>query len=159
MDGTLLNTLTDIGYAVNSVLCKYNLPKHSLRRYKYFIGDGLKELVRRSLPNWFNGSFLKIYSEVKCLNKYNLYFRTAVYEGITDLLKYLILKDIKVGINTNKPYEIAIECTSKYFNDFDIWTVGSVNDRLLKSDPSGVFEIVKKLDLVSKNCISYETLR
>ena len=24
MDGTLLNTLTDIGYAVNSFLCKYN---------------------------------------------------------------------------------------------------------------------------------------
>ena len=79
MDGTLLNTLTDIGYAVNSVLCENNFPKHSLRRYKYFIGDGLRELVRRSLPNRFNGSFEKIYFDIKKVCKSNLNSQTVVY--------------------------------------------------------------------------------
>ena len=32
MDGTLLNTLIDIRYAVNSVLSKYNLPKHRISK-------------------------------------------------------------------------------------------------------------------------------
>ena len=153
IDGTLLNTLTDIGYAVNSVLCKYNLPKHSLGRYKYFIGDGLKELVRRSLPTRFNGSFEKIYFDIKKEYKSNLNSQTVVYEGINELLEYLISRNIKIGINTNKPHEFAIKCIRKYFDDYDILTIGSNNDRPLKPDPSGVLEIINQFDLNPKNCV------
>ena len=71
----------------------------------------------------------------------------------------MILRGVKVGFNTNKTYKFAIECTSKHFYDFDVRTFGSFNDRPLKPDPNGFFEIVKKLDLVSKNCFSYESRR
>ena len=32
-----------------------------------------------------------------------------------ELLNYLISKNIKIGINTNKPHEFAIKCIKKVF--------------------------------------------
>lgn len=153
MDGTLLNTLSDIQFAVNSILSKNDLQKHSSTQYKLFIGDGLKKLVKRSLPDRFDGSFNKIYFDVKRAYKSNLNSQTVVYDGIDELLKYLLSKNIKIGINTNKPHEFAIKCTRKYFNDYDILTIGSINDRPLKPDPSGVLEIINQFDLNPKNCV------
>ena len=45
MDGTLIDTLSDIADSVNLILNKYNFPQHSYAKYKIFIGDGLENLV------------------------------------------------------------------------------------------------------------------
>ena len=65
----------------------------------------------------------------------------------------MISRNIKIGINTNKPHEFAIKCVRKYFDDYDILTIGSNNDRPLKPDPSGVLEIINQFDLNPKNCV------
>ena len=50
LDGTLLNTLEDIANATNSVLSRFGFPQHDLQTYKYFVGEGIKNLVQRALP-------------------------------------------------------------------------------------------------------------
>ena len=47
LDGTLLDTLEDLGNSMNSVLQRCGFPDHPLESYKYFVGDGVESLVRR----------------------------------------------------------------------------------------------------------------
>ena len=50
LDGTLLDTLDDLADSMNSVLAQSRLPTHPTSAYRYFVGDGVEMLVRRSLP-------------------------------------------------------------------------------------------------------------
>ena len=50
LDGTLLDTLADIGNSGNEVLAAYNLPPYELPMYRTFVGDGVVMLFTRALP-------------------------------------------------------------------------------------------------------------
>jgi phosphoglycolate phosphatase len=50
LDGTLLDTIEDLGDSMNYVLEKMGYPIHSIEEYKYFVGDGIQNLVLRALP-------------------------------------------------------------------------------------------------------------
>ena len=50
LDGTLLDTLEDLGDAVNRVLSDRGLPVHPIDAYRFFVGDGMAKLIERALP-------------------------------------------------------------------------------------------------------------
>src|SRR5271157_2679913 len=50
LDGTLLDTLEDIGRSANETLEELGFPPHPIESYRQFIGDGLVMLFRRALP-------------------------------------------------------------------------------------------------------------
>ena len=50
LDGTLLNTLDDLGAAVNDALKRRNLPLHTREEYMKMVGHGVRNLVIRALP-------------------------------------------------------------------------------------------------------------
>ena len=50
LDGTLLDTLEDIGDSMNTALAEFNVPPYEIDRYRYFVGDGMEVLARRVLP-------------------------------------------------------------------------------------------------------------
>ena len=50
LDGTLLNTIADLGNAVNHTLAELGLPQHNLDEYRLMVGNGMRKLVMRALP-------------------------------------------------------------------------------------------------------------
>ena len=50
LDGTLLDTLDDLGDSMNAVLAAHGYPTHPISSYTEFVGDGVLVLVRRCLP-------------------------------------------------------------------------------------------------------------
>ena len=50
LDGTLLDTLQDLGEAMNAVLQEHNVPVHPVERYRFFVGEGIEDMVKRVLP-------------------------------------------------------------------------------------------------------------
>jgi len=50
LDGTLLNTIKDLGEAVNYALDRNGFHTHSVASYPYFVGNGVKRLIERALP-------------------------------------------------------------------------------------------------------------
>ena len=50
LDGTLLNTLTDLADAGNRLCRKYGWPTHECQAYRYFVGNGIPKLVERLAP-------------------------------------------------------------------------------------------------------------
>ena len=51
VDGTLLDSIEDLTDSMNSTLSHFGFPTHEVERYKYFVGDGMENLVRRALPD------------------------------------------------------------------------------------------------------------
>jgi phosphoglycolate phosphatase len=50
LDGTLLDTIDDLGDSCNHVLQQNNYPIHEIEKYKYFVGDGIRKLIERAIP-------------------------------------------------------------------------------------------------------------
>ena len=50
LDGTLLNTIDDLATATNHTLRLHGYPEHELSEYRYFVGNGVRKLIERALP-------------------------------------------------------------------------------------------------------------
>ena len=50
LDGTLLDTLYDLGDSMNNVLKRRGFPLHPIEKYRYMIGKGVEFLVTSALP-------------------------------------------------------------------------------------------------------------
>ena len=88
MDGTLLDTLTDMQDAVNHVLAAHGLPLRTLEEVRCFVGNGAGPLIHRALPEGYP-------QEQKVLAEYRAYYQahncvqTCPYPGIPELLEQL----------------------------------------------------------------------
>lgn len=51
LDGTLLNTIEDLGEAANHALRQCGYPEHALSSYPFFVGNGVGRLLERVLPD------------------------------------------------------------------------------------------------------------
>ncbi len=92
LDGTLLDTLDDLGNSVNRVLAERGFQTHDLDRYRYFVGDGAMMMITRVLPKQKRkndviqacvDAFQKDYSQ-------NWKVKTRLYDGIAEMLDELI---------------------------------------------------------------------
>ena len=50
LDGTLLNTIEDLAQSVNYALEKNEFATHSMASYPFFVGNGVRRLITRVLP-------------------------------------------------------------------------------------------------------------
>jgi phosphoglycolate phosphatase len=149
LDGTLVNSLEDIADAMNAVLQSLNYPTHSYEDYQYFIGSGLRNLVSKSLPASQNdenqienclNSMIEIYRDA-CTNK------TKPYNGIFELLDYLISQNMKLSVFSNKSDELTKEITATLFPNYFDAAVGLSVEALKKPNPSEAVGISKILGL------------
>jgi phosphoglycolate phosphatase len=146
LDGTLLNTLDDLTDSVNIVMRQEGCPQRTRDEIREFIGDGVKMLMKRSLPP--GTSDTKI---LRCLTKFrevyleNMRNKTRPYEGIPELLKELKAMRIKIGVVSNKPDEATKEMCRQYFGENIDAAIGDNIDRKKKPEPDNVFEALKQL--------------
>ncbi|MFC1524140.1 HAD family hydrolase [Thermodesulfobacteriota bacterium] len=150
LDGTLLDTLADLGNSANSVLMAQGLPPHPLEAYKYFVGDGAHTLITRILPEDRRGpetvnatleAFLKSYGA-------NWTRETRLYDGIRDMLGHLTARGLKTAVLSNKPDDFTRLCVSRFFPDHSFDEVlGQHPSRPKKPDPTGARNIATLLDI------------
>jgi len=155
LDGTLLDTLTDIMESVNRVLEKYQFPTHELQEYKYFIGNGIEVLTKKAFPQDIAASDFEIYlREVKDEYAQRQTLRTKAYDGIQEMLQQLNRKKISINILSNKPHEFAVPTVQHFFPDiqFDI-VFGSRKHVERKPSPEAVFEILTTLEISKNECL------
>ena len=51
LDGTLLETLNDLAASTNYALRTNNFPEHTVEEVRMFVGNGVKKLIERAIPN------------------------------------------------------------------------------------------------------------
>ena len=50
LDGTLLDTLTDLSNSVNFALRTHKLPERTIQEIRAFLGNGIRNLIEKSVP-------------------------------------------------------------------------------------------------------------
>jgi phosphoglycolate phosphatase len=105
LDGTLLDSLEDIADSMNSVLESAGFPTHPVAAYKYFIGDGIDVLVKRTLPpeNANPAMVAKCQAAMKKVYSHRWAAKTRPYPGIANLLNRCEAIGLKMGVLSNKP--------------------------------------------------------
>nr|HRM28877.1 HAD hydrolase-like protein [Gemmiger qucibialis] len=91
LDGTLLNTLTDLADAGNRLCRKYGWPTHERQAYRYFVGNGIPKLVERLAPADQRTPAVLEAALADFKRDYGQHLRdtTAPYPGIPEMLAKL----------------------------------------------------------------------
>ena len=145
LDGTLLNTIEDLGNAANYALSLNGYPTHSLASYPFFVGNGVRNLIRKALPDDMRTdsiieSLLKDFKEY--YNEHNTDC-TKPYDGIEELLRNLQDNGVKIAVASNKYQQATEKIIAHYFGDIDFVAVYGQREGVnVKPDPSVEFSIL-----------------
>lgn len=151
LDGTLTNTLKSLWKSTNMALATAGLPPHEIDSYKYFAGNGAKELIRKSLIADGDTELVHFDSVMEAYNRifeeYCMY-EVKPYDGIPELLKALKEKGLHLAVNSNKPQPRTVDVVEEIFgkDTFDL-LVGQCEERRRKPAPDGVNYILEQLHL------------
>lgn len=135
LDGTLLDTLDDLVNAVNYMMRKHGFPERERTAIRRFLGNGARDLMRRSVPDNIDGEDFE-----KLLNEYMEYYNahsqimTKPYDGVLPLLAELKECGIKTAVVSNKPDMTVKGLCKEYFGDSLDFVLGDRPD--IKKKPS-----------------------
>ncbi len=150
LDGTLLNTIEDLGHAANYALEKHGYATLSMASYPFFVGNGVRRLIERVLPEDARRTDI-----VEALLKdFKVYYDehdtefTHPYDGIPELLDELRARDVKLAVASNKYQRAVNDIIGHFFGDHDFVAIVGQNEGIpVKPDPSIVFQILAKAHL------------
>lgn len=147
LDGTLLNTIDDLGAAANYALEQCGFPTHQISSYPFFVGNGVKRLLERVLPEDARTEALAKQMRMHFMQYYDSHNvdKTVPYPGIVELLEQLASRGVKMAVASNK-YQSAVEKLIAHYFPMVEWVAveGQKEDVPVKPDPSIVFEILLK---------------
>lgn len=147
LDGTLINTIDDLGQACNHALSACGFPTHKIEDYPRLVGNGINKLIERALPEEHRNEatvlrlreyFVPFYDQHNC-------DLTRPYDGIPELLQTLKAAGHTLTVASNK-YQAATEKIVAHFfpNTFDV-VLGERVGVPRKPDPQIVWDILASL--------------
>ena len=146
LDGTLVHTIEDIAGAANMMFARHGLPEHDLDYYLKWIGNGAVKFIERAHGEVITKEQLMDFvTEFKEIYAENLYNRSRVYEGVSEMLDALIKRGIKISILSNKPHLLTKKVCDFYLSGWPFEPVfGQREEVLRKPDPAAAFEIAEQ---------------
>lgn len=144
LDGTLLDTLGDLQVAVNHALSQFGYPGREKWEIRSFLGNGMRNLVKRSLPDGVSEERVD-----EALAIYRAYYEshnqilTAPYEGIYAALEKL--KDYPIGVVSNKQDTAVKPMCHHFFGD--MYALGEVPDLPRKPAPDMIHKAMADLGM------------
>lgn len=154
LDGTLLNTLVDLKDSTNFALNKFGYPSRTLEEVRCFVGNGVKKLIERAIPNGLNNKdFEECLAVFKQHYSENMYNNTAPYDGILEILAFLKNNNYKIAVVSNK-FDYAVkELCKKYFKGLVDTAIGQSETVPKKPVPDSVYKAIEELGANHCDCI------
>lgn len=153
LDGTLLNSIDGLAIAMNLVLEEYQLKQHPVDDYKNFVGNGIKMMVERALPEG-NEHLLEEALE-RMIEHYIIHYRDGLYpyEGIYDLLDKLVEEGHQIAMITNKLQFMADKIMPDFFDQYPFTDIiGRSEVHPAKPDPTTINDIVAASGVERHRC-------
>lgn len=145
LDGTLLNTLSDLAAATNYALSELNYPTHDTDSYRYFVGNGINKLFERALPKGEKSqeNVLRVRKLfIPYYDAHNADLSTP-YSGIVTVLKTLQERGMKLAVASNKYDQATKKLIKHYFPTIQFVAVFGQREQVAtKPDPAVVHEII-----------------
>ncbi|MBQ3045035.1 MAG: HAD family hydrolase [Clostridia bacterium] len=154
LDGTLTDTLDDLRSSVNFALSQFGFPERSRDEIRSFVGNGVRRLIYRSVPENTDTATAE-----KCLEVFREHYKanscveTRPYDGIADLLETLKKRGIKTAVVTNKMHEAAADIVEYFFGGLIDITIGQSEKIAPKPAPDSVFLALEKLGVSKEDAV------
>ena len=116
LDGTLADTLTDLGTAMNAALASQQLPGCPMEAYRTLVGNGIEKLVRDAMADGYTpdgamrvkAAFQRYYTD-HCMDY------TAAYDGMDAVLRKLADDGVITAVISNKPQMFVPKILKKLY--------------------------------------------
>jgi phosphoglycolate phosphatase len=146
LDGTLADTLADLGNALNWALKQLGCPTHYIDSYRLKVGDGNRALCARALPDDRQGLVEEAMRLMRERYSEHCFDETRLYPGIAELVTALGQRGYKLAVLSNKRDEFTKRVVEHYFDPSPFIVVrGQMPGVPLKPDPTAALQIASEL--------------
>lgn len=153
LDGTLVDSLGDIADAMNHALQQHGLPTHPESDYLRFVGEGVKELVRRAVPAGREALHEPVLAAYREHYDAHLFDRTRPYPGIPGMLTSLTETGVRMAVLSNKSDGFVKRLVAKLLPGVPFGAVyGERPGMPRKPDPTAALALAAELGVVPGTC-------
>ena len=154
LDGTLLNTLADLRESTNYALKKFEFPERSMEEIRNFVGNGLRMLIRRAVPNFADEETVdRVLAEMKAHYREHYHDGTVPYDGILPFLRKMKNCGFRMAIVSNKADPMVQLLRTLYFDDLISVAVGELEGVAHKLAPDLVKIAMHRLGCTAENAV------
>ena len=148
LDGTLLDTLTDLAASCNYALRTHGMPEHSVDDVRRFVGNGVRKLMERAIPNGVdNPDFEATFATFREHYMQHSLDTTHPYSGIPEVLAELKACGCRLAVVSNKMMAATVELCRHFFPDTIEVAIGEHEAEGIRKKPAPdtVFAALKEL--------------
>ena len=154
LDGTLLSTLADLAASTNYALRTHHMPERSLDEVRRFVGNGVKKLMERAIPDGLNNPlFEETFATFRQHYMQHNLDTTQPYPGIMQLLEQLKSEGKNIAVVSNKFYAATRELCRHFFGDLVPVAIGEREDIRKKPAPDTVIEALRELGVDKEGAV------
>ncbi len=155
LDGTLVDTAPDLGYALNCVLAEHDKPSLNMEQIRPVASHGAAGLIALGFGiTAQDDSYPNLRDRLLELYKNNIARESNLFEGMTDVLTTLEQNDIKWGVITNKPSFLTNPLLAQLnLTDRAACIVSGDTTSHSKPHPAPMLKGLDDIKLASEQCI------
>jgi phosphoglycolate phosphatase len=153
LDGTLADSLADIGGAMNETLAAHGHPVHPITAYRDFVGEGVETLARRALPQPPPQDVTAFLADYRARYRQRMAQETRPYPGVPEALDALTARGLKLAVLSNKRDDFTVELVKVLFAKWRFLEVrGERQGVPRKPNPQAALEIAARLETPPARC-------
>lgn len=148
LDGTLLDTLTDLATSCNYALRTHGMPEHSKDDVRRFVGNGVRKLMERAIPDGpANPDFEATFATFREHYMLHSLDTTQPYPGIPEVLEKLKAHGCRLAVVSNKMMAATVELCRHFFPDTIEVAIGEHEAEGIRKKPAPdtVFAALREL--------------
>ena len=140
--------------STNYALRWAGMPEHTIEEIRMFVGNGVKLLMERAIPNGINNpKFEETYAKFREHYLEHNLDTTSPYEGIPALLRELKRRGKKLAIVSNKFYAATQDLAKHFFPDTIEVAIGERETIRKKPAPDTVLEALRQLGASKESAV------
>lgn len=156
LDGTLLDTLGDLAASTNYALRTHGLPERSIDEVRRFVGNGVRLLMQRSVPQYFdNDEFEEVFTTFRQHYMAHSLDTTQPYAEIEKTLEALKTRGARLAVVSNKMMAATQELCQHFFPDTIEVAIGENEAAGIRKKPAPdtVFEALRQLGVGQEGAV------
>jgi phosphoglycolate phosphatase len=160
LDGTLADSLRDLGEAMNLALADAGRPTHPIAAYRQFVGEGVDVMVAKAAAPESRPEVLK-----GIIDGYRRHYgvidhaHTQPYPGVVELLNALTAAKVPMAVLSNKRDDFTKALVQQRLGAWPFVEVRGEREGVpRKPDPTAAFEVALALNVLpAKICFVGDT--
>ena len=154
LDGTLLDTLADLATSTNYALQQSGMPQRSIDEVRQFVGNGVRNLMRRAVPQGEeNPLFEQAFAVFQQHYLEHGLDTTRPYPGIMQLLQTLKEHGKNVAVVSNKFQTATAQLCSHFFGSLVDVAIGERENVRRKPAPDTVLTALSEMKAEAQGAV------